>query len=145
MDLPYRPNVVVIPLIGDRFLVVGKPEWPEDSFKFPQGGIEPGEDLIEAAIREISEELGVGCEPIEISFVTNRYDWPHPVPPYRGQEQRFVAVRIKKDTPISPDNSEIACYRLVDRDTVLDWNERRAHRFSDYNGVISDVFDELGL
>jgi 8-oxo-dGTP pyrophosphatase MutT (NUDIX family) len=145
MDLPYRKNVCVIPLIGERFLVVRKPQWPEGVFKLPQGGIEPGEDLSDAARREILEELGVRCTVLGVSTITNRYDWPHPVPPYRGQDQRFVAVRIDSSEPIVPDGSEIASYALIERETILAWNRDGPGLFSDYNGVIAAVLEEFGL
>ena len=145
MNLPYRPNVCVITLVGDRFLLVRKNEWSEGTYKFPQGGIDPDEDLVEAAKREVREELGVACKSIGISTLTNRYDWPDPKPPYRGQDQRFVAVRIGEDARLAPDGFEIKGYRLVDRDTVIRWDRERRDVFADYNGIIEAVLDELGL
>lgn len=145
MNLPYRPNVCVIALCGERFVVVLKRDWPGDRWKFPQGGITDGEGLTEAAKREIREELSVEGVVIGVSSLRNRYDWPDPIPPYRGQDQRFVAVRVNEDARIAVDGVEIVGYRLVDRDTILAWNRARSGAFSDYNGIIEDVLDELGL
>lgn len=145
MDLPYRPSVCIIAIHEDRFIVVHRPEWEEEHHKFPQGGIDPDEALTDAAKRELREELSVEGEILGVSSLRNRYDWPNPMPPYRGQDQRFVAVRVSEDAHIAPDGVEIVGYRLVDRDTVLEWNRTRSGAFADYNGIIADVFEELGL
>ena len=145
MNLPYRPNVSIVAVLKDRFIVVRRPEWAEEHYKFPQGGIRSDEDVTDAATREMREELGVEGEVIGVSSLRNRYDWPDPIPPYRGQDQRFVAVRVNEDARIAVDGVEIVGYRLVDRDTVLGWNRARSGAFADYNGIIEDVLDELGL
>lgn len=42
-NLPYRNNVSCIVFRGDKFLVVQLNDWPENWWKFPQGGIEQDE------------------------------------------------------------------------------------------------------
>lgn len=45
-----------------RFIAVRSKEYPQDIFRIPTGGIRPGEDIIEAVTREVSEELGLKAE-----------------------------------------------------------------------------------
>ena len=58
--LPYRPGVGVIVvgddgrvLVGRRIRSVGQERW-----QFPQGGVHSGEPALEAALRELHEEIG---------------------------------------------------------------------------------------
>ena len=70
----------------------------------PQGGIDPGEDPAEAALRELEEETGVTGDDVEIIARTPdwlRYDLPTEIVPkmwkgrYRGQEQLWFLMRFK--------------------------------------------------
>jgi 8-oxo-dGTP diphosphatase len=54
----------------DEVLVVHRPAY--DDWTFPKGKLEPGEDEVDAAIREIEEEAGLRCE-IERELATTRY------------------------------------------------------------------------
>lgn len=55
----YRPNISIIVFrkSDGKFLLVHKPR-THHAWQFPQGGIEPGESLEQAAKRELLEELG---------------------------------------------------------------------------------------
>ncbi len=55
----FRANVGIVVHDGrDRVLVLERREQP-GSWQFPQGGIEPGEEYREAALRELREETGL--------------------------------------------------------------------------------------
>ena len=68
----------------------------------PQGGIDPGEDIVAAAKRELAEETAITS--VSLLAVTQewwRYDFPpydgppHKLSGFRGQEQRWVALRFE--------------------------------------------------
>ena len=72
-------------------------------WQMPQGGIDPGEDANEAALRELHEETGIGPELVEIvapSATAHRYDLPPELlgkvwkGKYRGQEQHWYLGRF---------------------------------------------------
>jgi 8-oxo-dGTP diphosphatase len=42
-----------------RVLIIHRPEY--DDWSFPKGGVEPGESLEDAALREVREETGIEC------------------------------------------------------------------------------------
>lgn len=59
--LPYRPCVGVMLVNGQGKVFVGRRIDNKDSghWQMPQGGVDEGEDLREAALRELEEETGV--------------------------------------------------------------------------------------
>jgi len=72
----------------------------------PQGGIDPGEDVPTAALRELVEETGITPDLVTIVAITDEwlaYDLPHDIVPkiwkgrYRGQEQKWVLLRFHGD------------------------------------------------
>src|SRR5690606_36390822 len=93
---------------GHRFASSG-PELvdPARAWQMPQGGIDEGEDVIEAAHRELWEETGV--KTVTLLAVAEEW-WTYDFPPYdgpqqhrlarfRGQRQKWVAFRM--DGPLS--------------------------------------------
>jgi putative (di)nucleoside polyphosphate hydrolase len=102
----YRPNVGVVLFnpqgrvwLGRRANSKGPHNW-----QFPQGGIDAGEDLLEAAKRELAEETGVVST--ELMARTDgwiRYDFPEgyggskAARGYRGQRQVWFAMRFTGD------------------------------------------------
>ncbi len=109
--LPYRPNVGIALFNADGLVFAGRsrgdgPETVRDGLEWqmPQGGIDPGEDLVAAARRELMEETSIGAA--DVLAVTDEwwsYDFPpydgpwHPLCAYRGQTQRWVALRFTGD------------------------------------------------
>ena len=106
----YRPNVGIAlfnragqVLIARRLRDDG-PEivLPGHEWQMPQGGVDPGEDPVAAARRELWEETNVTSAVYlaqTAAWVT--YDFPpyegppHRLSPFRGQRQRWVAFRFE--------------------------------------------------
>ncbi len=107
--LPYRPNVGIALFNAQGLVFAGRgrsagPEIVEPGFdwQLPQGGIDPDEDIVAAARRELSEETGASS----VSLLSLTQDWwaydfppyagpPHKLAAFRGQRQRWVAFRFE--------------------------------------------------
>ena len=108
---PYRFNVGIALFNAAGHVFLGRaiedgPELiqPGLEWQMPQGGIDPDEDIVAAARRELTEETGI----TEATFLAAtdewwRYDFPphrpsgHRLEVYRGQQQRWVAFRFTGD------------------------------------------------
>ena len=108
-DLPYRPCVGIALINREGLVFVGRrraeagPEHVADGYawQMPQGGIDPGEEPYDAAVRELYEETSArSVELIGEAPDWYRYDLPEPVAGrawrgrYRGQTQRWFAFRF---------------------------------------------------
>jgi ADP-ribose pyrophosphatase YjhB (NUDIX family) len=51
-------DVTLFILNGDRLALIRKPPFPEGVWRPPGGGIKPGEDFVDGAVREALEETG---------------------------------------------------------------------------------------
>lgn len=124
--LPYRRCVGVMLVNADGHVFVGQridndaPAW-----QMPQGGIDKGESVTEAALRELWEETGVTADKVRIEAETPgwlTYDLPHEMVPriwkgrYRGQEQKWVLMRFLGrdwDVNIATDHAEFSQWRWL--------------------------------
>lgn len=111
-DLPYRRNVGIILINKDGQVFVGaRIDNPDDAWQLPQGGVDKGEDYLEAAYRELEEETGVKREHTKLLAEAEewlRYDLPDDLQKriwggkYRGQEQKWYVLRFTgKDSDIN--------------------------------------------
>lgn len=103
--LPYRPCVGVMLVNRHGHAFVGKriDNREGDFWQMPQGGIDDGEDLHTAALRELWEETGVPAEQVELIGQTREelfYDLPEHLlgrlwkGRYRGQRQHWLLARF---------------------------------------------------
>ena len=77
-DDGYRPNVGIV-LFNSTGQVLWARRSRHDGWQFPQGGIEQGETVEQAAYRELYEEVGLRPQNVELVGRTRnwlRYDVP---------------------------------------------------------------------
>ena len=104
-SLPYRPCVGVVVFNSSGRVFIGKrrggPEYVDDtySWQMPQGGVDDGETPVEAACRELWEEVGTTkALLLRESAKWLVYDVPEAVRPahwkgrWQGQAQKWFAL-----------------------------------------------------
>jgi putative (di)nucleoside polyphosphate hydrolase len=108
-DLPYRPCAGIMLANRDGQIFVGQriDRAPEgDAWQMPQGGIDEGEDIEAAALRELLEETGITADKVDIIARAQDeyfYDLPDELVgkvwkgKYRGQRQWWFLMRFKGD------------------------------------------------
>ena len=101
-DLPYRPCVGVMLFNPEGLVFVGKRiDQTVEGWQMPQGGIDDGESPLEAALREMKEEIGTN----NAKFLRELDEWlEYDLPAhllgvalrgrYRGQRQKWIAMRF---------------------------------------------------
>lgn len=123
--LPYRRGVGII-LVNNagRIFVAKRIDMPSEAWQMPQGGIDTGESPLEAAKREMFEEVGTD----KAQFVAESTGWYHyDLPPeligviwggrYRGQEQKWFVARYTgtdADINIATENPEFLDWKWAE-------------------------------
>lgn len=103
LGLPYRPCAGVVLVNADGHVFAGQRiDNPGYAWQMPQGGIDAGETVLQAAIRELGEETGIAPDLVEVIGQTD--EWiTYDLPPellgkiwhgkYGGQQQKWVLMR----------------------------------------------------
>ena len=136
-DLPYRPCVGIALFNDEGKVFVGERIDTPGAWQMPQGGIDEGEDLEIAALRELQEEIGTDkASLIKIHDKKIKYDLPPHLMgeghegrvlwggKYKGQEQTWVAMRFEgNDDDIvldADERPEFSRWQWVELDKTLD-------------------------
>ena len=99
--LPYRLNVGAVLFSPTGLVFVGRRAGFPDSWQLPQGGIDEGENIRLALLRELKEEIGTD----KAEILAEHPHWlTYDLPPellgvawkgkYRGQRQKWFALRF---------------------------------------------------
>jgi putative (di)nucleoside polyphosphate hydrolase len=101
----YRANVGIVLMRGAGEVFLGR-RMGGRGWQFPQGGVREGEELEEAVLRELREEVGLHSSDIEVVASTAgwlRYRLParyvrrHRSPLCIGQKQRWFLLKLLND------------------------------------------------
>ena len=117
----FRAGVVAVVERSDGLICAFERADAPGNWQLPQGGIEQGEEPLEAAWRELGEETGLSAG--DVTLVAEHpewmaYEWPAEVSRGRkgiGQVQRWFTFRLVDDaTEPSPDGSEFVAWQWVE-------------------------------
>jgi putative (di)nucleoside polyphosphate hydrolase len=126
-SLPYRPCVGVMLLNRAGQVFVGQRlDTTLEAWQMPQGGIDPGEEPLATAIRELGEETGIAPDHVEL-IAEAPGEFHYDLPPelvgkvwkgrYRGQVQRWFLFRFlgtDADVRIDTEHPEFRAWRWAD-------------------------------
>jgi putative (di)nucleoside polyphosphate hydrolase len=132
-NLPYRPNVCLLIYNQNKQLLIGErlesPQMNSEIWQLPQGGIDQGEELSVAALREAHEELGIDYQYLKLTRIldaVNAYDFDV-APEYakgrwRGQKQNFALISFTgkdQDLNLTQHEAEFSRWRWVNAKDLL--------------------------
>jgi putative (di)nucleoside polyphosphate hydrolase len=107
---PYRLGVGIALMNEADMVFVGRRiDQTAEAWQMPQGGIDPGEDPRQTALRELEEEIGV--PPARTAIIAESRDWlSYDLPleladkvwkgKYRGQKQKWFLCRLIGDEDV---------------------------------------------
>ena len=125
-----------------QILLLHKPR-KKDAWQLPQGGVEAGEDVTQAALRELQEEAGLsGCRVIGTSERVYQYDFPASYRRFRpdnvkGQHISFIFALAPKDAVVTVDNKEVDGSVWIDLSQVPQYVKR-----GEYVEIVNGLYDE---
>jgi len=130
-DLPYRPCVGIMLLNSDGHIFTAERIDMPGAWQMPQGGVDKGEALQEAALRELEEEISVPSSAVTILGQTRdwiTYDLPaHLIGKvwrgkYRGQKQHWFLMRFEgnnKHINLETKHPEFGRWKWSDRQELV--------------------------
>ncbi len=130
--LPYRPNVGLMIVNPQGRIFAGRRIDYPDAWQMPQGGIDEGEDPLQAAYRELYEETGIVRDAVNLlaeSRDWHTYDFPPEVAGklwkggYRGQKQRWYLMGFEGDDAqinIATEHPEFDVWRWMEPPELIE-------------------------
>ena len=130
-NLPLRNGVGIVVLNRENKVFVAKRiDNPKNFWQMPQGGIDEGEDFLDAAYRELSEETSIkNVELIKELDGTITYELPDHLlgiiwkGKYRGQKQKWFLMKFvgeDKEINIKTKNPEFLDWKWIELDKITE-------------------------
>jgi putative (di)nucleoside polyphosphate hydrolase len=126
-DLPYRPAAGIMLVNAEGKVWVGQRlDGTLEAWQMPQGGLDPGEDAEQGALRELEEETGIRREQVEILARHGEelyYDLPEELVGklwkgrWRGQRQTWFLARFlgtDEDVDIDTPDPEFRAWKWAE-------------------------------
>jgi len=123
----YRPAAGVMLINGQRQVWVGQRlDSTLEAWQMPQGGLDPGEDALAGALRELEEETGIGPDLVEVIARAPQeltYDLPEDMvgvvwkQKWRGQRQTWFLARFlgrDEDVDLATPHPEFRAWRWAE-------------------------------
>jgi len=131
-DLPYRPCVGIMLLNKDGLIWTGERTDTAGAWQMPQGGMDAGETIEVAGLRELEEEISVTAD--QITILARTKDWvTYDLPghllgtawrgKYRGQKQHWFLCRLEAGDSaidINTEHPEFSRWRWSTADELVD-------------------------
>lgn len=130
-DLPYRPCAGVVLVNKDGLIFTGERVDTPGAWQMPQGGIDKGESIEQAAFRELEEETGLPASSVTLEAILPdwiTYDLPEHLlgkmwkGRYCGQKQKWALLRFHgadSEIDLTAHDVEFARWRWSTPDDVL--------------------------
>ncbi len=127
----YRPCVGIVLINKDGFIFVGERFNAPGAWQMPQGGVDAGEKLESAALRELYEETGVREDLVQIKAQTKnwlQYDLPDHLQgkvwrgKFKGQKQHWFLMEFlgyDKDIRLDMHEPEFSRWKWSPKTDVL--------------------------
>ena len=130
-NLPLRSGVGIVVLNKENKVFVAKRiDNPKNFWQMPQGGVDEGENLLEAAFRELEEETSIkSVKLIKQLDGTITYELPDRLlgiiwkGKYKGQKQKWFLMRFFGDDneiDINTKNPEFLDWKWIELDLITD-------------------------
>ena len=113
-----------------------------DAWQLPQGGVEEGESIAEAALRELKEEANLDADLLGKSTSIYQYDFPESFRLERpdnvcGQRVEFIFARVREGQHVCVDEQEIDGYVWIAPTELHQYVRRR-----EYLELIEQIAEE---
>lgn len=131
----FRANVGIVVINADREVLAFERKHQRDAWQLPQGGLDVGEEPIDAAYRELEEETGLARDDVE--YVGAHPQWlAYELPEHlrrthwRGQVQRWFLFRLRPESSVDlsrAKDDEFVAHRFMPMAELLAsvWSIRR--------------------
>ena len=133
LESDYR-SCVGLMLINEKkkFFTAQRLDFTSTAWQMPQGGINEGEDPLEAAFRELNEETSIDRGDIQLLATSKewvKYDLPKTLIPflwdgkYKGQKQKWFLFRFfgnESNINIHTQNPEFSRWRWSNKKQLVD-------------------------
>ena len=147
----YRSNVAALMIDANGNLLICERSNIPGAWQFPQGGVDPGEEIEQALYREIREEIGLSKEHYEILRRKDgyRYLYPEDVRSKKiqkhgnhGQEQTYFLCKLRPNAPdidVNQSPREFRSYRWI-QPNEFDLDCLPPFKHEVYRAVMKDFF-----